>query len=127
MPDEIQELIRLSRKDVELEREILDKLEQAQLNQETLERLCKRQQWTEKILNGIYLITCDIREMLNTLLTILGSRLRKDSDKLNVLREELEKRALENGYHDLMEIKAGGDVSVDQSRKKVASDEKGTD
>ena len=112
--------------DTRLKRKILDALDQARLDRETLEHLCNRQQWMEKILNGIYLIACDTREMLNTLLSILGKRLRKDSEKLDMLQEQLEKRALENGYHNLMEIKAGGDVSVDQS-KKVANDEKGTD
>lgn len=124
MADELQELVRLSREDVELKRKIVDVLDQAQLDRETLEHLCERQRWTEKILNALYLIACGIQESLNALLGILGKRLRKDSNKLDLLREELEKRTLENGIHDLLEIRAGGDVSVDQS-KKVVDDEKG--
>ena len=113
--------------DTRLKRKILDVLEQARLDQETLEHLCDRQKWTEKILNAQYLILCNLQEMQVAQLSILGKRLRKDSDKLDILQEELRKRLLENGFHDLMEISAGGDVSVDQSRKKVVDDEKGED
>ena len=112
--------------DTRLKRKILDALDQARLDRETLEHLCDRQQWAEKILNSTHQIICDTQKMLNTLLGILGKRLRKDSDKLDMLQEELERRVLKNGIHDLLAIKAGGDVSVDQSRK-VTDDEKGRD
>lgn len=123
MADDLQALREAIEKDTEEKRRIRDVLEQARLDQETLEHLCERQQWSEKLLNAIYLMLCHITEMLNSLLEILGKRLRRDSDKLDLLQEELERRALENGMHDLLEVQAGGDVQIDQSRK-VADDKK---
>lgn len=120
---EAARLYEIARQDAELQHKVLDALERAELKQRTLDQLCERQAWQEKVINSLYTITCDISRSLNSLLEILGGRLRKDSDKLDLLQTELEERALRNGMRDLLKINAGGDVQVDQSLKLKGTEE----
>lgn len=121
--DPVAELLETYKDFLETNVKILEALKQAELDRQTIEHLCERQEWSEKILNAIYLMLCEMLEQNRSLLEVLGKRLRKDSDKLNLLQEQLQERTLQNGLRDLLEVKAGGDVSIDQSRK-VIDDEK---
>ena len=116
--DELKALLSIYKDTLDSNRKIEAALDQAKLDQATQNHIRNRLEWLEKIANSIYNLLCEVLRTQHSLLEILGSRLRKDSDELNLLQKEIGERALKNGLKDLLEVKAGGDVTIDQSRRE---------